>query len=120
MLKALSFFPAFGSPHIKTFHTTKSASQITGAKILAGCLIALNLGLLLSYIFGVNFQASAGYEIKALQNQINSLSQDNKKMNLSIAEKTSITNMESELVKQGFLPVKSAIYLEEQTGLTMR
>ncbi len=120
MLKEFSLSPIFGVSNIKNIYNTKTFSQANGAKIVAAFLIVLNLVLLFSYIFGVNFRASAGYEIKSLQNKINNLSQENKKLNLNIAEKSSVNNLETVLSQQGFSPVKSAIYLENETGLTMR
>jgi hypothetical protein len=104
----------------KNFHGFKLETRLAPAKIIAGVLIALNAVLLISYIVGVNLRASSGYEIKSLQTQINNLNQANKKLNLEIAEKSSVANLEMELSNRGFVPVKTAIFLEATHGYTMR
>jgi hypothetical protein len=55
-----------------------------------------------------------------MQTKVNNLNQANKKLNLDIAEKSSVANLELELNNQGFVPVKTAIFLQESSNYTMR
>ena len=78
------------------------------------------MALFFSYILGVNEQASLGYEIKALQSKIAEVSQENKKSNLQIAEKASVTNLEKELLQNGFSVVSTTQYLFTENHLSQR
>jgi cell division protein FtsL len=118
MLKAFTLPSSFVQS--KNFSSIKIDSKISQAKILAGVLIVINAVLLISYIVGVNLRASTGFEIKSMQTKVNNLNQANKKLNLDIAEKSSVANLELELNNQGFVPVKTAIFLQESSNYTMR
>ena len=67
---------------------TKKISKITAKEengfrfLLGSFLIALNLMLLMNYVYGVNEFASSGYELKTLQKQLSALNTENKRINL--------------------------------------
>ena len=75
-------------------------------------LLVVNCLILFSYLFGVNTAASAGYEIKKIQRQIDILSEENKKISLQISQQSSITNIQDDMPKAGYVPILSAQFLK--------
>lgn len=82
-------------------------------------LIAVNAALLVSYVYGVNKFASNGYEIKKLQIQVASLTQENKKINLKISEAGSMVNIQSDFLNSNFVSAGTPKFLQT-TQLTQR
>lgn len=114
MIKTLTLPSFFGqSTAIKvrkqSFVREKSPSWFWGSLVL--CLLVL--GLLMSYLLGVNSYASTGYEIKKLQNQVNALSEENQKMNLKVSEISSMTNLQEEILNSRFVTIGNPKFLQE-------
>lgn len=111
MFKEFSLPSVFVSPQTKIIRAfnLKPAGLIRKALVLG--LAVLNVVLMFAYILGVNNYASTGYEIKALQKEISTFTQENRKLTLEISEKASAANLETELSQSGFVAVKAAKFL---------
>ncbi len=81
---------------------------------LALALIATNAAFLMSYIYGVNENASRGYEITQLQKQLADLNTQNKTITLKISEATSMVSIQSDFLSANFVPAGTPKFL--QTG----
>jgi hypothetical protein len=77
-------------------------------------LLAMNAVVLLSYFFGVNSAASQGYEMRKIQTSINQLSEENKKLLIKASEQTSMAQLQIEISNSTFVPVQSALYIQQQ------
>ncbi len=104
----------------------KNKTKVIGKKesqtiqfFLASLLIGLNVLLLMSYIFGVNKYASKGYEIKKLQSQIATLTEENKKINLKTTEAQSMVSIQSNFLNSNFVAAGTPKFLEA-TRVTQR
>ncbi len=75
-------------------------------------LIALNSFLFVSYLVGVNSYSSTGYEIKKLQNRVDSLNEENKKLNLKVTESSSMAQVQDEFINKYFVSVGTPQFLE--------
>lgn len=120
MLKELSFPGIFSAPRVRAVKVSGIKPESRTRKLLVIVLAALNAGLLFAYIADVNTRASAGYEIKSLENKIQALSQDNKKLMLQISEKASVANLQTELLQNGFSFVKSSEFLQADSQYTLK
>lgn len=116
MLKALAL-DSFWSPFLpKTkkanFKIAKKSGSEASRFVMAAVLIAANALLLMGYIYGVNESASSGYEIKTLQNKLSDLSADNKKLNLKVAEASSMVSIQNDFLSANFVPSGTSKYLQ--------
>ena len=114
MIKSLSlnnFLPGFFAVK-KTFRmqSAKKSESALNFYVSAG-LIALNLMLLVSYIYGVNNYASKGYQIRTLQSQISDLNSSIKDLNLQVAKATSVINVENNFAATNFVPAGTPKFL---------
>ncbi len=82
-------------------------------------LLALNAYLLLGYFVEVNGNSSKGYEIKKMQQQITDLTDAQKKLNLKLAENTSMVSIQEGFLSANFVPAETPVFLES-TRLTQR
>jgi Ni,Fe-hydrogenase I cytochrome b subunit len=110
MSKAFAAWPSAPSyqPKTKQYNNTISTRHI----VFAYGLVAINVVLLMAYLFGVNNYASQGYEIKKIQTKNKILSDDNKKLNLKISEQSSLAVMHNDLANSEFVPVNQAKYVQ--------
>ena len=120
MLREISLPSIFTSPRSRTVRATGLRQESKAKKAAVIFLAALSAVLLFSYVLGVNNYASTGYEIKTLQNKISALNQENKKLNLSISEKASVSNYEAELAQSGFTQVKGTTFLQAENQYSQR
>lgn len=98
---------------LKTKKYASNAKQQSQPRFwLAAALIAANMVLLMSYIYGVNDFANKGYEIKALQNQLATLTDANKKINLTVSEATSMVSIQSDFLNANFVPAGTPTFLQ--------
>jgi len=104
----------------------KNRAKVLGKKetrdlrfFLAVILIALNVMLLMSYIYGVNKYTANGYDIKKLQTQLAGLTEENKKINLKISEAGSMVSIQSNFLNSNFVAAGTPKFLEV-TQLTQR
>lgn len=120
MIKELSIPSILSVPQSRAVRAYNLRQVSSARKIFAVFLAAVCAGLSFVYILGVNTYASTGYEIKSLQNKVSLAAEKNKQLNLQIAEKTSISNLESELGQQGYSQVKQLKYLKGDYQYTVR
>ena len=122
MIKALaldSFWPDFFSK-TKAKALYSRQTQAAGYEFYLGFGLLLLCGILLmSYIYGVNEYANKGYEIKALQQKLATLNDDNKQINLKISEATSMVAIQSDFLNANFVSAGTPKFLEV-TQLTQR
>jgi len=117
MFKALAL-EAFWSPFsVKTKRQNTKVAKKTDAGtarfVLAVALIAANVMLLGGYVYGVNKSASSGYEIKALQTQLSSLTEDNKKLGLKVAEASSMVSIQNDFLSSNFVAAGTSKFLQD-------
>lgn len=114
MLKALAldnFWPQ-GFAKTKSPLAAKKTKANSFRLWLAVALIAANAGLLFSYVYGVNQNASAGYTIQDLQNQLAQLNSDNRDISLKVAQAGSMVGIQSDFLASGFIPAGTPIFLQ--------
>jgi cell division protein FtsL len=86
VLNLINFFPLVSGSNTKRQFvprlqkTRASFSQ----KVFFGFFVVLNILLLSNFLYGVNQNASSGYEMKALQNKISVLSEENTKLQMKV------------------------------------
>jgi hypothetical protein len=84
-------------------------------------LIAANVILLMSYIYGVNDYTNKGYEIKTLQKKLSALTEDNKKINLKVSQATSMVGIQSDFLNANFVAVGTPKFLSvNNTQFTLK
>lgn len=105
-----SFWPKFGS--IKNVRAAKATGK-TGSfrTFLAYGLIAANVTVFLSYVYGVNQAASRGYEITQLQQQVAGLNTVNKQLSLKVSEAESLVGIQNDFTAMGYLPAGTPQFL---------
>jgi hypothetical protein len=124
MIKALALNRVFPNGFLKTHHRVINPGTKIGARVnnqtktssfrawLGIGLVAANAVLLLSYIYGVNQFASQGYQISVLQKRINTLSADNKQLNLKIAQATSMVSIQNDFLSSGYILAATPQFLQ--------
>ena len=75
-------------------------------------LIALNVMLLMSYVYGVNQYSSVGYEIKSLQKRLSVLTEDNRKISLKVSEAGSMVSIQSDFLNSNFVAAGTPTFLQ--------
>lgn len=113
-LNLINFFPLVSGsntkrqfvPGVKKTHT--SLPQ----KITLGFFVALNIALLSNFLYGVNQNASSGYEIKALQSKISFLGEENTKLQMKVSEISSMSTIQTELETLGFVTAETPKFLQ--------
>lgn len=84
----------------------------TKSPLLAYALVAINTALLLSYLLGVNTQASTGYEIKQLEKQVMKLNEEQKALNLKLSEVTAVSVLSQDFEQAGFVQADAPKYIK--------
>lgn len=114
MIKALALNRPWGAGFLRTHTKVVNKQAKTGAwrVWLGASLLAANAALLLSYVYGVNQFASQGYQISVLQKQINTLSADNKQLNLKIAQATSMVSIQSDFLGANYVLAATPKFLQ--------
>ncbi|MBL8030351.1 MAG: hypothetical protein JNN11_03825 [Candidatus Doudnabacteria bacterium] len=79
---------------------------------LVYALFAVNTALLLSYLLGVNTQASTGYEIKQLEKQTVKLGEEQRLLNLKLSEVTAISVLSQDFENAGFVSADAPKYIK--------
>ena len=123
MFKALALdnflLGIFPQPKAKT---TKFQSVISNKSdtnfYLALSLVAVNVFLLGSYIYGVNNYASKGYEIRTMQSKISDLDSNIKDLKLQVAKATSMTNIQTDFAATNYVPAGTPKFLQTPSSLT--
>ncbi len=120
MHKTLALLSIFSKPGLRNIKFAGWRQRTLVRKLLVFLLVCVNLALLFAYILGVNNNASIGYEIKTLQSQNSILRQENKKLNLQIAEQSSVNNIQQQLVSLGYVKTVQPIYINTPSAVTLR
>jgi hypothetical protein len=95
-------------------YITNSKQQSQPRFWLAVGLIAINTFLLMSYIYGVNDYANKGYQIKALQTQLASLTDANNKINLTVSEASSMVSIQTDFLNANFVQAGTPIFIQPE------
>ncbi|MFA5029299.1 MAG: hypothetical protein WC518_00930 [Patescibacteria group bacterium] len=69
-------------------------------------LVALTITIGLTYLFQTNATVADGYKIKGLEDKINSLKEENKKLNLKSIELQSMANISSQVADLNLVTTK--------------
>lgn len=114
MLKSLSlqnFLPGFlPAKKVAKFQVGKKSESVYRFYFSVG-LIALNVILLASYIYGVNNYASKGYEIRTLQAKVADLNTEIKTWNLQVAKASSMVSIQNDFTQANFVPAGTPKFL---------
>ncbi|MBI5530530.1 MAG: hypothetical protein HY918_03445 [Candidatus Doudnabacteria bacterium] len=112
------FAPVFARN--KSLASKSKSREVSNLRfLLALSLLAINGMLLFSYIYGVNKYASAGYEIKQNQTKLSVLNEANKKLNVKIAEISSMVTIQNDFLSSNFVPAGTPKFIQT-TQLTQR
>ena len=114
MFKSLTL-PLFNPPQITPVYAKKRASReaVSGSYFwLGAALVVINAVMLVSYLSGVNSRSLQGYEIKQLQNKISQLDDQNKSLNLKVAEASSILSIQNDFLNSNFVSMGTPQFLE--------
>ncbi len=116
MIKVLAletFLPSFQTKRSSSIKLTKKVQSPNGLRFwLSLCLIAANLVLLISYIYGVNQFAGTGYQIGVLQKRLADLSDSNKKINMQVSEITSMVSIQNDFLSANFVSAGTPTFLQ--------
>jgi len=116
MIKALAldniFAPVFSKAKKQSFAVPSRPVKFW----LSVALIAANAVLLMNYIYGVNDYANKGYEIKSLQKQVSSLTDDNRKITLKVSQASSMVSIQSDFLSSNFVPAGTAKFLNPNSN----
>jgi cell division protein FtsL len=91
-------------PKTKKINSARVSTSRSTRFWVAIILIAANVVVLTSYIYGVNEFASRGYQISSLENNLSDLTSQNKALNLQIAEATSMVSIQNDFLSANFVP----------------
>lgn len=115
MIKVLALENLFGFAKTKrSISKTIGKEDVSLAYIIGSFLIALNLMLLMNYIYGVNKFASSGYEIKSLQKQLSALTAENKKISIKVSESVSMVEIQNDFLSSNFVTTGTTKFLTEK------
>jgi len=107
---------AFSLPRLFFFESAKNKRSISQTSplnlMLSSLFIALNVFLLGSFLSGINSNSSKGYEIKKLQNNLSLLAEENNKLNVKLAEDTSMVAIQTDFLNANFVSAGTPIFLE--------
>jgi len=78
----------------------------------SAALIAVNIFLLMSYIYGANQFANTGYQISFLQKQLNSLSDSNRAITLQVSKASSMVQIQNDFLAANFVPAGTPKFLQ--------
>ena len=107
--------------HIKSQATSRRRGAVQPFWLYASyVLIGLNVLVMFSYLLGVNAQAASGYEIQKLQDNIQTLADAGKQLNLQISQQTSIAQIQTDYLNSGYMPAGQVSYLLDNNRYTER
>lgn len=79
---------------------------------LVFALLVLNVGLFVSYFFGINNFAAKGYEIKQLTTRVAKLEEQNKKMRVQVSESQASVATGQDYSALGYVPVTTVEFIK--------
>lgn len=84
-------------------------------------LAGLNIIMVVAYIVSINASAASGYEISSIQGRVATLEEQNKKLTIQNSEVDSMSAVQTDLSRLGFVPVTHAENIYTQPNqLTQR
>lgn len=111
-----SFFPFLRTSEKIQKYKEKPVLRLTtqrGTKFaISVVLAAANMVIIFSYLMGVNGYASSGYEIHSLQKRISELGEQNKQINLKVAEVSSVVSIQSDYLTSRFVSAGSVKFIQ--------
>jgi hypothetical protein len=122
MLKTLALHNFFSlsapsrSAAVRRAAVAKPAAWQVGTAIGFGIVAVALLG---SYLVSVNSYAARGYEIKKLQTQMAQLTEANQRLNVKVAQVSSMVAVQSQLAGADFIPAGTPQFLQVNQ-MTMR
>ncbi len=122
MFKSLTLTNFFSSSEVSATPLRKSRikSQTHPGRFSAALiLMSLSVYFLLGYLTEVNGNSSRGYEIKRMQTKLSDISEQQKKLNLKVAENTSMISIQEGFLSANFVPAETPTFLQT-TRLTQR
>lgn len=103
----------FNRPQAKAKNFQAAVREKSGARFyFAVGLIAFNAILLMSYVYGVNQYATAGYEIRTLQKKVSSLTEDNRKVSFKVSEAGSMVSIQTDFLNSNFVAAGTPTFLQ--------
>ncbi len=113
MLKAYALPGLFSAPTFLKAKRTAKSGQPDKFWFFGSLALVIIIGaILLNYLLGVNNYTSRGYEIQKAQVRLSQLAEENKKMNLKVAEVSSVMKIQVELANSNFVPSGTMRFLE--------
>ncbi len=114
VLNLINFFPLVSGSNTKRQIVPRLQKARTSLpqKVFLGFFVVVNVLLLSNFLYGVNQNASSGYEIKTLQNKISVLSEENTKLQMKVSEISSMSAILTELETLGFVTAETPKFLQ--------
>lgn len=106
----------------RLFSVRKIMQLIQGPKrgLLARLIIlVLLVGVGVTYLGLINNTASRGFDVKALEQQVNALKLENKNKELESAELSSLEHIQEKVSGLGLVPTAKAEYTTEDSNLVL-
>ncbi len=83
-----------------------------GSKIFRIIILALITSLLVLYVFQVNFLTREVYSVEAYENQLQTLTQENKTLEIDFSKVSSLSNIDDYLQNKNFVKVSNVKYIK--------
>jgi len=105
----------------KTSKSKKRFTNIFNKKII-GFLLLITIGIsLVTYLVQINNVTTKGYEIRALEDEIAQLKDENQKLQLQLVEMQSMNHISNKVAEMNFVEVDKIKYLDtSSTSLVQR
>ncbi len=84
----------------------------SGSKILRIVILALITSLLILYIFQVNFLTREVYSVESYENQLETLTQENKALEIDFSKVSSLSNIDDYLQNKNFVKASNVKYIK--------
>lgn len=82
------------------------------SKVLRIIILALITSLLVLYIFQVNFLTREVYFVQTYENQLKTLTQENKTLEIDFSKVSSLSNIDDYLQNKNFVKVSNVKYIK--------
>jgi cell division protein FtsL len=100
------------SMQIPMQQTKKRTANRASVERLGFAVTALCLVLMVSYFVQANSFSTKGFEISRLQQQVDDLAENNKKLQIEAAELQSLQRIQNEPQVTGMVPVNTVTYIQ--------
>lgn len=82
------------------------------SRVVTGTLVAVAGALAVFYVIELNSLSRRGFEVRAFEQRIQNLQQEQQKLSLRLAELQSMTRMEERVQSLGLVPADQVQYLK--------